>query len=318
MDTLWDCIIVGGGAAGLSAGLVLGRARRHTLLVDAGEQSNLAAHGIGGLLGHDGRSPAELYATGRRELAVYPSVELRTGEVVSGERIDGVFMLELGDGRRERTRRVLLATGMEYRPSPLPGLAALWGRSVFHCPFCHGWEAREQPLAVFAQGGKAVHAALLLRGWSDDIVLLTDGPAGLDDDDRLQLATAGVRIDERPVAELAARDGELAAIVFADGSRLERRGLLVATTLHQRSRLAEQLGAGSGDSTPVAVDPVDVDQLWRTTAPGVFAAGDVSAQMPQVAAAIAAGSLAATAVVQSLLADDFELPVARWREKVDA
>ena len=317
MDTLWDCIIVGGGAAGLSAGLVLGRARRHTLLVDAGEQSNLAAHGIGGLLGHDGRSPAELYATGRRELAAYPSVELRTGEVVSGERIDGVFMLELGDGRRERTRRVLLATGMEYRPPPLPGLAALWGRSVFHCPFCHGWEAREQPLAVFAQGGKAVHAALLLRGWSDDIVLLTDGPAGLDDDDRLRLATAGVRIDERPVAELAARDGELAAIVFADGSRLERRGLLVATTLHQRSRLAEQLGAGSGDSTPVAVDPVDVDQLWRTTAPGVFAAGDVSAQMPQVAAAIAAGSLAATAVVQSLLAEDVGLPVPAWREKVD-
>ena len=318
MDTLWDCIIVGGGAAGLSAGLVLGRARRHTLLVDAGEQSNLAAHSIGGLLGHDGRSPAELYEIGRRELAAYPSVELRTGEVVSGERIDGVFVLELGDGRRERTRRVLLATGMEYRPPPLPGLAALWGRSVFHCPFCHGWEAREQPLAVFAQGGKAVHAALLLRGWSDDIVLLTDGPAGLDDDDRLRLATAGVRIDERPVAELAARDGELAAIVFADGSRLERRGLLVATTLHQRSRLAEQLGAGSGDSTPVAVDPVDVDQLWRTTAPGVFAAGDVSAQMPQVAAAIAAGSLAATAVMQSLLAEDVGLPVPAWREKVDA
>ena len=315
---LWDCIIVGGGAAGLSAGLVLGRARRYTLLVDAGEQSNLAAYGIGGLLGHDGRPPAELYATGRRELAAYPSVELRTGEVVSGERIDGVFVVELGDGRRERTRRVLLASGMEYRPPSLPGLAALWGRSVFHCPFCHGWEVREQPLAVLAQGEKAVHAALLLRGWSDDIVLLTDGPAGLDDDDRLRLATAGVRIDERPVAELAARNGELAAIVFADGSRLERRGLLVATTLHQRSRLAEQLGAGSGESTPVAVDPVDVDQLWRTTAPGVFAAGDVSAQMPQVAAAIAAGSLAATAVVRSLLADDFELPVPAWREKLDA
>ena len=106
--------------------------------------------------------------------------------------------------------------------------------------------------------------------------------------------------------------------MFADGSRLERRGLLVATTLHQRSRLAEQLGAGSANPSPVAVDPVDVDQLWRTTAPGVFAAGDVSAQMPQVAAAIAAGSLAATAVVQSLLAEDVGLPVPAWREKVDA
>ena len=319
MDTLWDCIIVGGGAAGLSAGLVLGRARRHTLLVDAGEQSNLAAHGIGGLLGHDGRSPAELYATGRRELAAYPSVELRTGEVVSGERIDGVFVLELGDGRRERTRRVLLATGMEYRPPPLPGLAALWGRSVFHCPFCHGWEAREQPLAVFAQGGKAVHAALLLRGWSDDIVLLTDGPAGLDDDDRLRLATAGVRIDERPVAELAAARRRIG------GHRVRRRESIGTSRAAGRHYSAPAVSAGANSSGAGLWRsdpgwpwiPSIVDALHRTTAPGVFAAGDVSAHMPQVAAAIAAGSLAATAVVQSLLAEDVGLPVPAWREKVD-
>ena len=318
MDIVWDCIIVGGGVAGLSAALVLGRARRRTLLVDAGDQSNLAVHGIGGLLGHDGRSPAGLYAIGRDELAAYPSVQLRTGAVVAGERVADVLELELGDGRRERARRVLLATGMEYRPPSLPGLAEMWGRSVFHCPFCHGWEVRDQPLAVLARGEKAVHAALLLRGWSDDVVLLTDGPAGLDDDHLLRLAAAGIPIDERPVAELVSRADELAAIVFADGSRLLRSGLLVATTLHQRSRLAEQLGADYGDPTPLEANPVSVDALCRTIAPGVFAAGDVTAQMPQVATAIAAGSLAATAVVQSLLADDVGLPAPAWREKVDA
>jgi thioredoxin reductase len=127
MDTLWDCIIVGGGAAGRSAGLVHGRARRRTLLVDVGDQSNLAAHGIGGLLGHDGRAPAELYAMGRRELSAYPSVEVRTGEAVTGQRTDGGFVLELADGRREPARNVLLATGMEYRPPSLPGLEELWG-----------------------------------------------------------------------------------------------------------------------------------------------------------------------------------------------
>ena len=237
MDIVWDCIIVGGGAAGLSAALVLGRGRRRTLLVDAGDHSNLAVHGIGGLLGHDGRSPAGLYSIGRDELAAYPSVQLRTGAVVAGERVADVFELELGDGRRERARRVLLATGMEYRPPSLPGLAEMWGRSVFHCPFCHGWEVRDQPLAVLARGEKAVHAALLLRGWSDDVVLLTDGPAGLDDDHLLRLAAAGIPIDERPVAELVSRADELAAIVFADGSRLLRSGLLVATTLYQWSRL---------------------------------------------------------------------------------
>jgi thioredoxin reductase len=315
---MWDCIVVGGGAAGLSAGLVLGRARRRTLLVDSGSQSNLPAHGIGGLLGHDGRPPRELYEIGRGELAAYPSVEVRSGEVVGAMRDGDLFEVELSDGTRERTRRVLLATGMQYRPPAIPGLAELWGRSVFHCPFCHGWEARDQPLAVLANGDRAVHAALLLRGWTDDIVLLTDGPAALDDDDRRLLAAAAVSIDERPVAELFARNGELAAVGFTDGRRLTRSGMLVATTLHQRSRLAERLGVDVAEPSAVAQDQVAVDPLCRTNVPGVFAAGDLSARMPQVAAAIAAGSLAAASVVQSLLAEDVGLPVPEWRENVVA
>ncbi|HET6736717.1 NAD(P)/FAD-dependent oxidoreductase [Mycobacterium sp.] len=316
MNVVWDCIIVGGGAAGQSAGLVLGRARRRTLLIDAGNQSNLAAHGIGGLLGHDGRPPAELYAMGRQELAAYPSVEVRTGEVVSGQRADGGFVLELADGRREPTRRVLLAAGMEYRLPSLPGLAELWGGAVFHCPFCHGWEVRDRPLAVLARGEMAVHKALLLSDWSDDVVLLTDGPADLSAENRARLASAGVRVEERPVRELVAQNGELAAVEFTDGTRLARDGLLVAATLHQRSRLAEQLGAGFAPPTPLGQESLDVDALWRTTVPGVFAAGDVSAQMPQVAGAIAAGSQAAAAVVQSLLADDYGLPSQQWRDDV--
>jgi thioredoxin reductase len=318
MDNLCDCVIVGGGAAGLSAGLVLGRARRRTLLVDAGEQSNLAAHGIGGLLGQDGRPPAELYAAGHRELAAYPSVEYRTGQVVAGARVGDAFELMSADGRRERTRRILLATSMEYRPPPIPGLAPLWGASVFHCPFCHGWEMRDQPLAVLARGEQTVHASLLLRGWSDDIVLLTDGPANLGDDDRARLAAAGVGMDERPVAEIVSADGELAAIAFADGGRLERRGLMVATTLHQRSSLPEQLDVEFAEPTPLTAERISVDALCRTSVPGVFAAGDLSAQMPQVAAAIASGSLAAVAVLQSLLADDVGLPVPEWSHHVNA
>jgi thioredoxin reductase len=308
MDMMWDCVIVGGGAAGLSAGLVLGRARRRTLLVDAGQQSNLSAHGIGGLLGSDGRPPADLYAAGRVELSAYPSVEVRDGEVVRGGRDGDEFVLTLADGQVARARRVLLATGMEYRPPALPGLAELWGGSVFHCPFCHGWEMRDQPLAVLAEPVRGVHSALLLRGWSDDIVLLTDGPADLGDD-AARLAAAGIRVDHRPVAELRRSAGQLTAVVFADGSELPRAGLLVGTTLHQRSTLVEQLGAEPAEPGPVAADAVRVDPFARTSAPGVFAAGDISAQMPQVAAAVAAGSLAAAAVMQSLMADDFGLPL---------
>jgi thioredoxin reductase len=172
---------------------------------------------------------------------------------------------------------------------------------------------------VLARGEKAIHSALLLLGWTDDLVLLTDGPADLGDEDRGRLAAAGVKLDERSVAELIGRDGELEGVRFTDGGRLECGGLLAATTLHQRSPLAEKLGAKPGEVTPFGEAPVKVDGLCRTTAPGVFAAGDLSTQLPpQVASAIAAGSLAAVAVVQSLLADECGLPVPDWSEDVNA
>ncbi|WP_338044479.1 bifunctional NAD(P)/FAD-dependent oxidoreductase/class I SAM-dependent methyltransferase [Mycolicibacterium neoaurum] len=304
MDNVWDCVVVGGGAAGLSGALVLGRARRATLVVDEGEQSNLAAHGIGGLLGHDGRPPAELYADGRRELEKYSSVQFRSGRVVGATAHDGQFVVELADGGRERARRILLATGMEYRPPQIPGLDALWGGSAFHCPFCHGWEMRDKPLAVLADGDRAVHMALMLRGWSDDIVLLTNGGTAP--------AVDGIVVDDRVVTEFRSEKGELTEIVFADDESLARRGVLVAATLHQRSPLAAHLGVAFAPPTPVSADAIVVDQFQRTTVPGVFAAGDVSVQVPQVAAAVASGSMAATAVVQSLLADDVGLPVPPW------
>lgn len=304
-----DCVIVGGGAAGLSAALVLGRARRRILVVDAGGQSNLSAPGIGGLLGSDGVPPAQLYAAGRAELRAYPSVDVRDGTVVEAVATDTGFEVELADGTRVNTRRILLATGMEYRPPALPGLAQLWGGSVFHCPFCHGWEVREQPLAVHGNGDRGVHSALLLRGWSDDVVLLTDGPAELDAEQRELLRAAGVVVEERPVAEFVGADGQLTEVVFTDGDRLPRHGLLVAAVLHQRSTLARQLGAEFNPPGPIAADALKVDGFCRTTVPGVFAAGDVSAQMPQVAAAVSAGSLAGVAVMQTLMSEDFGLPL---------
>jgi len=316
MNANWDCIVVGGGAAGLSAGLVLGRARRTTLLIDAGEQSNLAAHGIGGLLGHDRRSPAELYELGRGELESY-GVRVRSDAVTEITGTEGDFVVRLASGSGERARRVLLATGMTYVPPELPGLDALWGRSVFHCPFCHGWEVADQPLAVLARGDRAVHLALLLRCWSDDIVVLGDGAADLDDDGRSRLAAAGIRIDERPVSALESDDGELSEVLFADGSRLPRRGLLIGTTMRQRDRLAKQLGVAGAGPGYAAEDPVSVDPLCRTSTPGVFAAGDLTGEMPQVAGAIAAGSRAAAAVVQSLAADDHGLPPAPAIESVE-
>lgn len=300
----YDCVVIGGGPAGLSAALVLGRARRHILLVDAGRQSNLPAVGVGGLLGFDGRPPGQFYELARQELRAYPSVEFVNDEVTSAGGDEGDFTVLLAGGRSARARRLLLAGGVDYRPPELPGLAELWGDTVFHCPFCHGWEFRDQPLGVLADGDKGLHAALLARAWTGDLVLLTDGSTEIEGDALRRLMAAGVRLDQRRVAGLRARDGRLDSVVFVDGSRLPRTGLLVAATPHRRGDLAEQLGLLTHDSGPVVVDPIDVDHLGRTTVGGVFAAGDLCTQIPQVANAIATGSIAATAIVQSLLSDD--------------
>jgi thioredoxin reductase len=302
MDSTWECIVVGAGAAGLSAALVLGRAQRRTLVIDAGEQSNLAAHGIGGLLGQDGRPAADFYAAGREELAAYPAVELRDGQVVGGERLDSGFVLELADGSRETARRVLLATGMEYRYPSLPGIAERWGRSVFHCPFCHGWEVRGRPLAVLDRGPTGAQRAILLRAWSEEVTLLSDGPAELDAEQAGRLRAAGVGVDERPVAGLRGPDDTLTAVVFADGGEHPCHGLLVPVTLHQRSPLAEQLGATTVEAR-IAADAVEIDASFHTNVPGLSAAGDATPHMPSVANAVAAGSSAAAMIVHGLMDD---------------
>jgi thioredoxin reductase len=273
MESTFDCIVVGAGAAGLSAALVLGRARRRTLVVDAGGQSNRAAEGIGGLLGQDGRPPDAFYAYGRGELGAYPSVELRYGTVVSAR--EG-FVVELADGTVERANRILLATGMEYRYPDIPGIAERWGRSVFHCPFCHGWEHRDESLAVLEVGG---HRAGLLRMWSDDVT----------------------EIEASLVSHLEGPDDTLTKVVFKDGSEHACTGLLVPVTLHQRTDLAVQLGATLAEPGPLAKDSIAVDAQFRTSVPGLFAAGDATAQMPSVASAIAAGQAAAAVIVGDLV-----------------
>jgi thioredoxin reductase len=291
-----DCLIVGGGAAGLSAALVLGRARRDVLIVDAGGQSNRPAHAVGGLLAQDGAAPGALYAEGREQLAALPTATVRDIELVTIEPDDEGFRARLAGGEEAAARRVLLAMGMEYVPPDLPGVAERWGNAVFHCPFCHGWEARDGALAVLGDGDTGVFRALLLRGWSDDVVLLG---RDIDSAGRAKLDAAGVTVDERPV--VAVRDK--ATVVFGDGSELPRDGLLVPAPMRQRSGLAEALGLELAPAGTIVVD-----ELGRTSLPGVFAAGDVAGTVQMVPAAMGDGARAGAQIRLSLLAEDHDLP----------
>ena len=297
-----EVVVVGGGAAGRSAALVLGRARVDVALVDAGEPSNLPADGIGGLLGNDGTPPAELYARSDEELARYPTVVRISGSVASVEAggDDGGgrrWTVRVDDGRVLATDRLLLATGMRYDVPELPGLERTWGRSAFHCPFCHGWEARDQPLAIVGGGIMLAERALLLRRWTDELVVLD--PAGdLAADERTQLDGHGVRVVDAAATELLLDDeGHLVGIALDDGSRLDVRGAMI-TAMHvsRDGGIADVLGV---DRTPTG--HVAVDGFGATSVPGVWAAGDVTSQMTNVAKAISDGSMAAVAIVRDLL-----------------
>ena len=291
----YDAVIVGGGPAGLSAALVLGRANRRVLVFDDDRPANAVSQGVGGLLGHDRVTPADLRHGGRRQLEQYVNVEVRHGAVEDVERIRDALVVRPADGPPVRAHAIVLAHGLRYDPPPLPGIEALWGRSVFHCAFCDGWEVRDRPLAFHGSGPGAVRSALVLAGWSNDVVLCTDGapdPAGA------LLADAGVRVRTEPIARLAGSDGRLQQIEFSHGPAERREALFVNTRRDQPNGLAATLGCELSEAGTIISDADG-----RTKVPGVYAAGDAATQHSRsVANAIGTGSRVAHAVALDRLA----------------
>ena len=292
-----DAVIVGGGPAGLSAALVLGRARRKIVVLDTGRPANSASNGVGGLLGQSGVAPADLRRSGREQVAEYPTVEVAFGEATEVERLgDASFEVRIEDEAPVRTRSIVLAHGLRYDPPPLPGIEGLWRSSVFHCPFCDGWEVRDRPLAIHGNGPAAAQSTIVISGWSRDVVLCTDGPAQLGAE-RAALEAAGVRIREEAVRRLVGTDGRLQRIEFASGPAEEREALFVRTRREQPNRLAEDLGCELRDEGTIATDGEG-----RASAPGVYAAGDAATErLRSVANAIGTGSRVAYSVALDLV-----------------
>src|SRR5918994_7446853 len=221
-----DVIIVGGGPAGLSAALMLGRCRRSVVVFDTNQPRNAATQAVHGFLTRDGVPPREFLRMAREELRQYETVSIRDAEVVAAEcQPEACFSVSLAGGERVRSRKLLLATGVEDKLPQIDGFRDFYGRSVFHCPYCDGWELRDQPLAVYGRGERGSGLSLELTLWSRDLVLCTDGPCEIDADGQSRLARNRIPIREDPVARLEGRDGILSHIVFADGTRLARRAM---------------------------------------------------------------------------------------------
>jgi thioredoxin reductase len=307
MTEQYEVIVIGGGAAGLSAALVLGRARRHTLVVDAGEPRNAPAAHMQGFLSRDGMSPAEFLAVGREEIARY-GVELVRGRAVDVTRNDdgGSFTVTLADGRAVGARRLVVATGLKDELPAVPGVADRFGRDVLHCPYCHGWEVRDQPFGVLATSPMSVHQALMVSQWSKDVTLfLHEIPeSDLSDDDLRRLAAAGVSVVPGEVAGLVVEDDRLTGLGLADGTTHARSVLFTAPRPVPGTSLLEKLGAAL-TKTPYGSYPV-VDPTGLTTAPGVWAAGNAMGFAEQVINAASSGYRAGATINGELLMTDLD------------
>ncbi|NXY95561.1 NAD(P)/FAD-dependent oxidoreductase [Streptomyces sp. BR123] len=320
-ERTFHVVVVGGGAAGLAGALTLARARRSVLLLDSGSPRNATAAHLHGYLGRDGTAPAELLAVGRAEVAAY-GAEIRSGAagtaVAADRAADGGFLVRCGDGSAVRAGRLLLATGLVDELPELPGLRERWGRDVLHCPYCHGWEVRDRPVAVLATGPHAVHQAQTWRNWTSRVTLLahTRQPTA---EDRELLAALDVAVAEGEVTGLTVDGGELAGVTLAGGGSVACRALVVAPRFTARAGVAAGLGlpvAAVERDGVVVGSCLEADPATGATAlRGVWAAGNLTSPLDQLAAAAAAGVRAAVAVNADLIEEETRLALEAYRSR---
>lgn len=297
----YDAIIVGGGPAGLSAAAVLGRCLRRVVLCDDGQYRNAAAQNIWGYLSRDGISPAEFRQIGREQLARYPSVTLRHATVMAvgvapaQQQESSGFWVELEGGERVTARKLLLATGVVDEVPQIEGIERFYGTSVFHCPYCDGFEVRGQAVAIYGQGYDAAAFTLEMTVWSHDLVLLTDGPNALTDEDRDQLQRSGIAVREDHILRLEGTGGQLEHIVFDTGEPLPRQAMFFSTRQRQRSPFPSQVGCQFTKE-----GGVETNEHEATCVPGVYVAGDASKREQLAIVAAAEGALAAIAINKAL------------------
>jgi thioredoxin reductase len=298
----WDTVIVGGGPAGLSAALVLGRCCRRVLVCDDGQPRNQASEALHGFLTRDGIAPSEFLQLARHQLHRYENVQLLDREVTDITRQSkSLFKVVLGDDRSELARKVLIATGIVDQLPPIARIDEFWGKSVHQCPYCDGWELRGAPVAVYGKRRRGLEMARALTAWTSDIALCTDGRSGFSDEIRTHLQRNGIEVFEERIVELEGKDGQLGALVFDGGHRLPRRALFFDTPSVSRLELARNLGCQI-----TRKGAVRCGQYEATSVPGVFVAGNLIKDVQLVIVAAAEGTRAAFGINRSLTREDFE------------
>lgn len=290
----FDVIIIGGSYAGMSAAMQLARARRRILVVDGGMRRNRFAATSHGFLGQDGRAPDAIAAEGKQQLMAYPTVQWLDGEAKQATQVPDGFAVRMTSGQLVRARLLVLATGVVDELPEVPGLAERWGKHVFHCPYCHGYELGQGNIGVLAVGPVSLHHATMLPDWGK-VTLFTNGAIELDETQRQAFIARGVTIEPERVEGIV----DAATVVLADGRRVVMDGLFTASRTHVASPVAEQLGCRFEES-PIGTY-IQTDALKATSVQGVFACGDAARMAGSVAFAVGDGVQAGVAAHQALL-----------------
>lgn len=297
---LFDVIIIGGSYAGLSAAQSLGRALRRVLVIDSGKPCNRFPGHSHNFLTQDGRIPAEIAALGKAQVARYDTVTFHDGLAVSGTQNATGFEVKTQAGETFKAKKLIVASGLKDLMPPIKGFAECWGKSVIHCPYCHGYEVKDEKTAMLANGDQAMHYAQLLRNWTKDLTLLTNGPATLTEAQKTRLKLNGIALIETEVEALVHTSGQVKHVVFKDNSTLAVKAIYNRPDFEQHCKIPEQLGC---ELTEHGL--LQVDLMQRTTVPGVYACGD-SSSMRAVAMAVGTGMTTGAMVNNDLCTEEFK------------
>ncbi|MFT4091805.1 MAG: NAD(P)/FAD-dependent oxidoreductase [Asticcacaulis sp.] len=295
---MFDAIVIGGSFAGISAATYMARARLKVLVIDAGEPRNRFARASHGFFTHDGASPFDMLESAHAQLMAYPTVSFVTGRVTGAAQADDHFSVTLDNGKTQTARRLLLATGVRDIMPDIEGFEDRWGKSIGHCPYCHGYEINKAPIAVLSDSAMAAHYALLVAEWGQ-VTLLTNGFEGLTEDDLARLKARNIPVETAPVKHLTGTAPELSGVVLTDGKVIKAEAMLAAVRFEPAAPVAALLGCLYDDSPNGPI--LRVDAMNQTTVSGVYAAGDITHMRHSVGMAVAGGIIAGTSLHQSLV-----------------
>lgn len=299
-QTPYDVIIIGGSYAGLSAGMALGRALRHVLIIDSGKPCNRQTPHSHNFITQDGETPKAIWEKARAQVEKYDTVNFYSGLATAGTKTDTGFSISTEAGDTFYAKKIIVASGISDQMPDIPGFAECWGISVIHCPYCHGYEVRNETTGIFSNGDMAFEFSKLIHHWTKDLTLFTNGPAVLTEEQQLQLESHGIALVEKEISAIEHREGYIKHLLFKDGSKAPLKALYAKIPFVQHSKIPAQLGCELTEH-----GFIKADAFQKTTVPGVYVCGDSCTMMRSVSNAVATGTMAGAMLNKEMVDEAF-------------